>query len=245
MIRSLGFIAMAGLLQSGEAITPRAIVDKAIKAHGGEANLTKHQAMTMKGTGTFYGLGEGIPYTGNWAFQGLTQQSVIIESKVNDMTFKFHNVVNGTKGWMKINDDAATAMSKEELDEEHEKMFARWVGTLVPLKDKSFDLALIGEAKVGKKPAIGVRVSKKGHRDISLYFDKTSGLLVKTESPARDVKADADYTQTTFFEEFREIMGVQRATKIVVQKDGKRLVEAQMTELQPQEKLDNSVFKEP
>jgi hypothetical protein len=33
---------------------------------------------------------------------------------------------------------------------------------------------------------VGVRVQSNGHRDIDLYFDKESGLLVKTESRILD-----------------------------------------------------------
>ena len=39
-----------------------AVVEKAIKAQGGADELAKDQAGTVKMTGKFYGLGEGIPF---------------------------------------------------------------------------------------------------------------------------------------------------------------------------------------
>ena len=244
LLAGLGSLS-AGLVLYGQETSPRAIVDKAIKAHGGEANLAKFPAYTAKGTGNFYGLGEGIPYDGEWFFQGGTQQSFMVESKVNNMTFKFLRVVNGDKGWIKLNDGEAMNMSKDELAEEQELLFASTVTRLYALKDKSFELAVIGEAKVGEKPAIGIRVSKKGHRDISLYFDRQSHLLLKSERPAKDVKAGQEYIETTLLDGYKAFKGVQHATKVVIQKDGKRLVDVEMTDYQPLEKLDATVFKRP
>jgi len=253
MIRILSVIVTAGImwtspgpLCAGEETSPRAIIDKAVKAHGGEANLKKFPAYTMKGKGLFYGMGEGIPYTGTWAIQGIYQQNVLIEVKVADMTFKFQNVVNGDKGWIRLNDDKTAEMAKDELGEEREKMFARWVSSLAYLSDKAFDLALIGPAKVLDRPAVGVRVSRKGHRDVALYFDVKSGLLVKSETQVKDIMAGGEeYTQTIIFEQYKEIGGTLRATKVLIQKDGKRFVEAEMTEILPVEALDKSVFEKP
>ena len=249
MIRSLSVLVIAsmtsGLLYSSEGDSPLAIVEKAIKAHGGEANLAKYPAMKSKGTGTFYGLGEGIPFTGEWAIQGASHQNLMIEAKFNNMALKFQRVVNGDKGWIKL-DELTSEMGKEELAEEKEKLLARQVASLYPLKDKSFQLALLGEAKVGEKPAVGIRVSKKGHRDIKLYFDKESGMLVKYEHMTKDYQAGSDeYLESTIFQEYKTAKGILVATKILIQKNGNRLVEAQMTSFEPLEKLDNSLFQRP
>ena len=42
-------------------------------------------------------------------------------------------------------------------------------------------LAALGESKVGDRPALGVRISVKGRKDLRFFFDKESGLLVKSE----------------------------------------------------------------
>ena len=39
------------------------------------------------------------------------------------------------------------------------------------MKEKGYELSLIGEDKVEGKKVVGVRVSKKDQKDISLYFD--------------------------------------------------------------------------
>jgi hypothetical protein len=253
MFRSLCVIVLAGLawatssLHSGEEPTPRSIIDRAIKAHGGEANLAKYPSVLMKGTGTFYGLGEGIAYTGQWAIQGTTQQNSTIEVKVNNMSFKFQRVVNGDKGWIKQNEEATVDMAKDELAEEKERLFMRQSTALYPLlKDMTYNLALIGEAKVGEKKVIGIRVTKKGHRDVNLYFDKQTGMLARTETNVKDFQAGGEeYTQTTTFKEYKSVSGIQCATKVLIERDGKRLIEGEMTEVQPMEKLENNLFQRP
>ena len=238
-------LSTVGVLQSGDQADVRAIIDKAIKAQGGADKIAKYPASTFKISGTFYGLGEGIPYTGEWAVQGPKQIRFVIESKVMDVTFKFTRVVNGDKGWVKINDDVTSDMAKDELDEEKAKLYAGWVQSLLPLKDKSFELSLVGEAKVMDKPAIGIRVSKKGQRDVNLYFDKATSLMVKSELRTKDVMVGQEYTQVTYFQDYKDFQGVKRATKILQHKDDKRLVEGVITETRPMEKLEDSVFAKP
>jgi hypothetical protein len=54
------------------------------------------------------------------------------------------------------------------------------------LEDRAFGFRSLGESKVGGKAALGVAVSRKGHEDSLLYFDKASGVLVKHACPVLD-----------------------------------------------------------
>ena len=61
------------------------------------------------------------------------------------------------------------------------------VARMVPLlKEKGYELSLIGEDKVEGKKVVGVRVTKKDQKDISLFFDKETGLLAKLEYRGAD-----------------------------------------------------------
>src|SRR5205823_4959970 len=146
----------------------RAIIDRAIQATGGEAALTKNAAATWNETGTFYGMGDGLPYKGAYASQPPAKFKMAIENV-------FTMIVNGDKGWVNGMD-----MTAEQLSEMKENNYAGWVATLVPLKDKAFKLTAIGESKVGDQPAVGVKVTHDGHRDVKLYFNKDGGLLVRS-----------------------------------------------------------------
>jgi hypothetical protein len=232
--------------RSGEEKDLRAIIARGLQARGGEAREAKYKGVTMKGAGTFYGLGEAIPFTGEWQFQGHEQSRSTLEIKVMDQTLAFTQVVNGEQGWSKFNDEVK-AMPREELAEEKASMYAKWVASLLPLKDKGFKLAGVGEVKVGERAAIGVRVSHDGKRDINLFFDKASGQLVKTETQVKDVKGggDREMTEEVFLADYKEFQGIKYPTKITINRDGKPFVEAGMTNIHPQEMVDAAVFGQP
>src|SRR5262249_47057257 len=145
-----------GRVRSGDEAAMRALVAQAIKAQGGEDELAKFQSVVMKGTGKFYGIGEqGLPFTAEWAFEGADRMRFTIELKGSMV--KLTKVLNGDKGWQKLGTDKATPMSKATLAEEQAQQYGSWVATLLPLKDKAFQLAPLGEAKVGDRAAVGVR----------------------------------------------------------------------------------------
>ena len=241
---ALAFLLTVSFLHSGEDTEVRAIIAKGIRAHGGEA--AKFKGMVMKGAGTFYGLGEGIPFSAEWQIQGQSQERVAMEIKVMDQALNYTQVVNGDKGWVKINTEVNT-MPAAQLTEEREEIYARWVSSLEPLKDKAFKLASVGEVQVDGKAALGVRVSHKGKRDVNLFFDKAGGLLVKMETQVKDVKGggDKDMTQEVLFANFKDFMDIKHPTKITINRDGKLFVEVEMSEIRAVEMIEESVFGQP
>jgi hypothetical protein len=240
-------LGTAGALRAGDDKEMRALIAKAVKVLGGEDKLARFQAVTLKGSGTFYGLGDqALPISGDWSIQFPDKQFVRIDVKVGDATFSRTIVVNGDKGWMK--DLGKTGeMNKKQWAEERGQLYANWVATLVPLKDKAYKLSPVGEVKVGDKNAVGVRVTREGHRDVSLFFDAETALLLKVETVVRDLEggADKECTQETFFSNYKEIDGVQQAMKVVIHRDGKRFVEVEWSETRMLERLDDSVFARP
>ena len=223
-----------------------AIIDKAIAAHGGEANLAKYPAQTATGTGKFYGLGEAIDFNLEVASHD-KKFRYGMDMKVMNFDLKLTIVVNGVKGWEKVNDDVKE-IGADELAEYKEQMHSNAVVSLLPLKmDKDYKLSPIGEVKVDDQPAYGITVSKKGHRDVSLYFDKAKGHLVKSEFNIKDIKGggDREMPQTNFFYDYKEFQGIRQPTRLVTERDGKKFIEARLTDMQPAEKLDDATFERP
>jgi hypothetical protein len=181
--------------------------------------------------------------TGEVATQGHDKIRVDAEVEVGGMKFRVVNIVDGDKGWMKLGDDVKE-MDKDEIAEAKEQAFAGWVATLAPLKDKQFTLATTGEVKVDDRPALGVKVSSKGHRDVDLYFDKETGLLVKQVTQVKD-DGGQEVTEETFPGEYKEVQGTKQAMKFTVKRDGKLYMEGEASEIQLSEKLDASLFAKP
>src|SRR5262249_39850304 len=137
-------------------------------------------------------------------------------------------------------------MAADEVAEEREQMYADWVAALVPLSDKSYSLSALGEVKVEGKPAVGVRVSKKGQRDVNLYLDKGSGLVVKYEHVLKDVKAGGkEFNQECFFSDYKDFAGTKMPTRFVIKRDGALYIEGVCSDIRPEPKPDPSVFEKP
>ena len=229
--------------RADDSAAARALVDKAIKAQGGEAVLSKWRGGTAKLKGTIHIEGMAAAFTGEFAVQGSDRQKFDIQAEVGGEKFRLVYVLRGDKGWFKFNDDTME-LDKEDLAEMQEEAYAGWLATLVPLKDKKFTLAPLGEIQVDQRPALGVKVSSKGHRDLNLYFDKETGLLVKTEARVKDDN-DQEVTEETFLSDYKEVQGTKQATKFITKRDGKPYLEGEVTEYQLAEKLDDGVFAKP
>jgi hypothetical protein len=236
-------LAATGQARADDDTAVRALVDKAVQAQGGQDKLAKLPAVMAKLKGTFHGLGVAAAFTGEFAAQGPDRSKFDIEGEAGGQKFRLVHVLHGDKGWVKFDDDTEE-LDKEDLAAAREEAYGEWVATLVPLKDKAFRLAPLGEITIDKRPALGVTVSSKGHRDVNLYFDKATGLLVKTEARVKD-DGGQEMTEETFLDEYKEVQGTKQATKLTVKRDGKLYLECEVTEYQLAEKLDDSVFAKP
>jgi hypothetical protein len=227
----------AGLARSGDGDKARSIIDAGIKATGGEANLKKFRAMTWNEKGTYYGMGEGQPYTGKYAVQWPDDFRMEIKEV-------FVIVFNSDKGWMKFGGETKE-MSKEELAQQHSNHKAGWIATLLPLKDKAFALKMLDEAQIDKKPAAGVQVTRQGYPEVKLYFDKKSGLLVKNEFRTFSPEEKKMVNQEVFHQDYKDFDGVKAPTHVIIKRDGKLFVDAHGSDYKFHDKLDAKVFAMP
>jgi outer membrane lipoprotein-sorting protein len=242
-VLATGLVAVVvGAARADDSAAARALVNKAVEAQGGEAKLAKFPASMGKMKGTFHGMGQPIAFTGEIAVDGPSKRRLSIEAEANGQKFRFTHVLNGDKGWVKFNDQTME-MDKDQLATAKAEAYTDWVSTLLPLKDKAFTLATVGEANIGKRPALGITVSSKGRSDVNLYFDKQTGLLVKIESRVTD--AGQEKTEETLVDDYKEVQGIKLALKFTVNRDGKLYLEGEVTESTPAEKLDDSLFEKP
>jgi hypothetical protein len=221
----------------------RAIVNKAMEAQGGD-KLAKFKAVTTKMKGTVHVMGLDIAFTGEIATQGDEHLKLDIEAEAGGQKFRIINVINGDKGWTRMG-ETTSELDKEKLAEAKESTHKGWVATLVPLKDKKFTLSTLGEVMIEKRPALGVKVSCKGRRDIDLYFDKETHLLVKVETQVMDEGSGKELLEETFYTDYKEVQGTKQAMKFTVKREGKPFLEAEVSDHELAEKLDASTFDKP
>ncbi len=125
-------------------------------------------------------------------------------------------------------------------------MNAANIAHLVCLNEKDYKLSALGEVKVGDRPAIGVRVQRKGYRDVNLFFDKDKSLLLKMETRVKDImQGGQEYTSATVYADYKKVEGMEIPHKVTIERDGKAFVEGEITEVKLSEKLGDSLFEKP
>jgi hypothetical protein len=222
----------------------RAIIEKAIKAHGGADKLAKDRATQAKSKGSLDIAGMSLDFTEEIFTQPNRLKSVL-ELQVAGQTVTVTTVFNGEKAWIKDPTGKTTELEGKALEEIKEATYQASLARFVFLKNKEYELSALGEAKVNGKPAVGVRVASKGHRDVNLYFDKESGLLAKIERQALDQMTGKEVAEERVITEYQEVDGVKVAKKAQVNRDGKKFVEAEVIEIKFRDKLDDSDFAKP
>ena len=134
-------VAAAGAVVRADDASPKAIIERAVKAQGGEDKLARFNAYTYTEKGKYYGMGDGIDYVGKYAVQ---------------------------------------------------------------LPDQ-----------------------------------------FKMEHRAKDEQANAEVDQEAILSDYKDFDGTKMPTKVVVKRDCKLFVEAEVQDLKPAEKLDKSTFAKP
>jgi hypothetical protein len=224
---------------------PKDILARAVKAHGGEEFLNKHPAARAQNKGKINlpGVGEAeFTQDVSYMIPGKFRDSM--ELTVAGQTIKVLTIINGDT-------ISITAMDKEvPITDDIKKSVKDAVdmmsmARIAPLlKGKAYELSLFGETKVEEKPAVGVRISAKGKKDVTLFFDKKTDLLVKIESRPTDPNTGNEIAEERIITEYRKNKdGHPVPKKVLVKRDGKTFIEAESVEMTFLEKIDDSEFK--
>ena len=76
---------------------------------------------------------------------------------------------------------------------------------------------------------------------VKLYFDKESGLLVRTEQLLDDGNGK-EIRQETAYIGFRDLGGYKRPVKMVAFREGKKVMEAELVEVKYFDKFEDAIF---
>jgi hypothetical protein len=222
---------------------PKAILDKAIKAHGGQTNLEKTLTGRVKAKAT------GTPVPGTdfsviWeeTFQLPTGYRRLIEGEMGGKKFKMeYGVVDGS-GWVRKDDGPPRNFVGKKLPAE-----SHWQASLVilpTLTGQDVKLDPLDKIKVKGSNAIGIKATV-GEQTAELYFYEATGLLAKTrrriQNPLLNKETDAEVT----YSEYKDISGVQFPMRITSEVEGKPFMDVAITELKFLEKIDIESFKKP
>jgi hypothetical protein len=235
----LGFVLVS---RADDDVT--AIIDKAVKAHGVKGGEGQNYGYRGKNKGTLHVMGLNLEFTQEIAVQTPDKFKEVMELTVMNQKITTITVFNGKEGWLKAN-DMDIKVEKELLAEFKEVGYMMRLSQGMFLKDKALEFSLLGEVQVNDKPAVGVKVAKKGQKDINFYFDKGTGLMAKMERRARDFLSGQETTEERIIMEYQDVKGRKLAKKVLVNRDGKKLLDAEVIEAELVDRLDDSEFAKP
>jgi hypothetical protein len=221
-----------------------AILDKGIKALGGEDKLSKITAATWKAKGKMTFGGNDSEMTSTATVQGLDHMRQEFDGEFNGNKVHGVTIVAGDKGWQKFG-DMGGELPKDRLTNQKRAIYLQVIPiTLVQLKGKDFKIETAGEEKVDGKPAAGLKVTGPDKKDFTLYFDKDSGLPVKMTAKVMGFGGQ-ESTQETTFGGYKEMGGIKKATKLETKRNGEKFQELEITEFKVLDKVDPKQFEEP
>ena len=236
---AFGLIASAKLVRADDST---AVIDKAIKALGGEEALGKAKAATWKTKGTITFMGNDNEVTSTFTAQGLDHFRQEFEGEFGGNKIKGVTVLDGDKGSRKFGDNGGD-LDKEAIAQTKRTLYLNVVPiTIVPLKDKAFKVESIPDAMVDGKAAAGIKVTGPDMKDFKLYFDKETGLPVKQEAKVAGFMG-GEFTQVTTYSEYKDMGGIKKAIKVKATRDGEKFMEQTVVEFKVLDKVDPKVFE--
>ncbi len=235
VVANLVLVAICGPARADDS-RAAAILDRAIKALGGEEKLAKIEAFSWKSKVTFGPNGER-EMDAEVIFKGLDHMR---------RTFGVNIVVlAGDKAWRKVR-GVSTELTNESLATEKRSSYLQAIPiTLVPIKRNDFKYEAAGEDKVGDKPALALKITAPDGKDFTLFFDKETGLPVK-EVAQLALPGGREATAETIFSDYKDFGGIKKATRIEVKSIGFGSGFSQtITDFEVLDRVDDAKFAKP
>src|SRR5579863_10006054 len=130
------FASGAASLVLADDKDPNAVLDKAIKALGGEDKLKKVDAITTKAKVSITFNGNTNEFTSHATVQGLDHYRSEFEGDFGGNPSKIITVLNGDKGWRKFGDNKMD-LDQDALATEKRRVYLQVIPSLLtPLKGK-------------------------------------------------------------------------------------------------------------
>jgi hypothetical protein len=222
----------------------RELVAQAVRAYGGEEKLKKLQMRRQKMTGKMNNEGMEMTLTCDTLLDRSGKFRNSFQFRYMDMDLTVLQIFDGERGWVSI-----AGMTNEMKPEEVKNLKDGFVSNQVQLlhsllTDPKYRLTYEGNGDVQGKPAEKVRVEADGESPTTLYFDKVSGYLAKAEGTSLEVFQGGN-ADGIYFSNVKDFDGLKMPAKMAVLKDGKALIELEITEMSFPTTIDPKQFMAP
>ncbi len=236
------FLCACGIAAGQQGVDQ--LLDRAVQAHGGAANLSRLKARHCQTRGQVI-RGTPVPFTQEILAQAPKQIKEVMQFQVAGAPpGTVVTVLNGDSGRMEIS-GKSQPLDDNMIYELKEAAHLAQLVRLTELKNKEYRLTALGESAVSGRSAMGIRITSPGHRDVQLYFDREVGLLLKTERNVVDLRTKQLQREEALYSDWKVADGIVTPTKVTILRDGYKFSEVEVTAVRFLEKLDDDVFSQP
>jgi hypothetical protein len=217
-----------------------AILDKAMKAMGGEEKLRKIEAFSWVAKGTVNVGGRGVEIKSEVTVKGLDH----LRRAFGNDRFQAVVLIDGDKGW-RSSEGGFKSLEASDLIEQKRQLYLQAVPvTLAPLEGKGFQCEAAGQEKVGDKQAAVLKITGPDGGSFTLAFDTESGLPVREVVKLTDGRG-REHSIVTTFADYKEFGGIKKATKIAVDNDGRPANRLEITDFKILDNVSPETFAVP
>jgi hypothetical protein len=220
------------------------ILDKAATALGG-ADKQKLAGITFDSQAKLTIGTEEIDFGGSWTVKGHDKLNGNLNVKVNGRQENVTVVMNAKQIWAQ-GPNGKTEAAPAEVVPSVQAVFRAVLFAQRPglLASKDFKLSPLGELLVNNVTCVGLKIEQKDFKELSLHFDKATGLPAKAEMTIRE-GGGGDVNYVFLFSEYKEVDGVKHFTKVAVERDQKHVANVEISNIRLHESLNENVFMKP
>ena len=220
----------------------KAVIESAIKAHGGAKNLNKLKASEGDFDGTITIFDMPMKFSGSMVTEAPDKMALNISIDIGGANQNIKQIVNGETIIMLVGGEKQDVTDEMKKELKQGPLMAE-ATRLTPLLDgQRYTLKVEGEDDVDGKPATVLSVSSKELKEVKLYFDKTTNLLVKTKRDSLNPTSDEAVVETSMLSDYKMTDGIMTPMKTVVEHDGKDFMTMMMKTVKIMEKAPAASF---
>jgi len=222
----------------------KAIIERAITAHGGADKLDKFLAGRVQSKGAIAAQGGQVPFVSVVVYQLPDRVKNTTEFTLQGGARPITQIMNGDKVGVVINGIPQQVLPAQ-ADEMKQAAHARKLRQLTSLlKGDKYKLAAAGEKQIAGKTAVGVKVTADGAREVRLYFEKGTDLLLAQERHSFDA-AGKPVEQQEIYSDYREAEGIKYPAHTAVMQNGERYIVSEVMSIKLFPKVDSREFTIP
>lgn len=217
----------------------RTILDRALKAKGGQAKLASIKSMSVRAQGKLVAETRELKATFHRRYQAPDKLRMDIEIDVGGGKVGVVTVLSGDKGWNKQPGQGVVALPPDAIAELKRQIWRDHEFVLLRHKDKGTRVEPLGEKTVEGRTYDVVRVTRAdGEVSTTLYVDK------KTSMVGIMTYTDQGMEWTERYDDYKAVSGLQIAHRRYTKSD-EAVIELQVSSVTLNDSIDASVFSEP